>query len=122
MSVADTYSRSARSWATGAGLVYVPLAEALIDLVDDDLSGRAALDVGAGTGAATIALAARGADVVATDLSYGMLREARSVCGRIAVGDVLTLPFAADAPLLERDRFGLLDAVPAGIRFSSPVR
>ncbi|MFL6140119.1 MAG: demethylmenaquinone methyltransferase [Frankiaceae bacterium] len=58
--------------------------------------GERALDLAAGTGTSSVALAAAGADVVASDFSLGMLRAARSRHPGLALvaGDALALPFA----------------------------
>src|SRR5205823_11003646 len=62
------------AWATGPDQVYTALAAAAVALLPDPLSGRLALDMGAGTGAASRALRGRGARVVAIDRSESMLR------------------------------------------------
>lgn len=69
----------------------------LLEWLPADLSGRRLLDAGCGTGAFAVAAAARGADVVAVDLSptlIGLAREraeAHRVLGRIEyrAGDML---------------------------------
>ena len=59
-----------------------------------DLHGRRVLDAGCGTGRATAALAARGADVVAVDLGERLVARTRRRCAcRALVGTVLSLPF-----------------------------
>jgi SAM-dependent methyltransferase len=77
------------AWAAGPDRVYGLLAAAAVDLIPDDLTGRVALDAGAGTGAAGRALAARGATVVSVDASASMVRRADGV--RL-VGSVARLP------------------------------
>ena len=61
------------------------------------LPGQKVLDVAAGTGVSTHALAATGAWCVATDFSFGMLSAAKQDfrLPRVA-GDALHLPFADD--------------------------
>ena len=61
--------------------------------------GSRALDVATGTGDLAIALAARGADVVGSDFSEGMLERARvkSSAVRWEYGDALALEYADDA-------------------------
>lgn len=49
----------------------------LLGWLPDDLSGRRILDAGCGTGAASVALAQRGAEVVAVDVSAGLIDIAR---------------------------------------------
>lgn len=64
----------AANWAAGPDRVYRKLAAAAVALLPDDLRGRLALDAGAGTGAASVALQARGARTLAMDLSPAMVR------------------------------------------------
>lgn len=93
----DHYARAARGWARGAMRVYGPIAEELVDLCPHPLAGRHVLDAGAGTGAASIVLARRGARPVAMDLSLGMLAE-NVACGAMrAVSDVRVLPLRDNA-------------------------
>src|SRR5260370_32489774 len=94
---ADGYARSGERWALGAELVYRPIAAEMVAMSPHPLAGRTVLDAGAGTGAATAALRAGGARVLATDLSVGMLgwnAAARPPC---AVADIRALPLAAGA-------------------------
>lgn len=63
-----------------------------------ELRGRRVLDAGCGTGRATAALVARGADVVAVDLGQRLVARTRQRCAcRPLVGTVLSLPFPGDA-------------------------
>src|SRR5450755_1086636 len=76
-------------------LVYGPIAAELVAMSPHPLAGRTVLDAGAGTGAVSMALAARGARPVAMDLSCDMLAwdaRARPPC---AVADIRALPVAA---------------------------
>ena len=78
-------------------LVYGPIAAELVAGSPHPLAGRTVLDAGAGTGAASEAVAAAGAVVVASDLSRDMLAwdaPARPPC---AVADIRFLPFATAA-------------------------
>jgi ubiquinone/menaquinone biosynthesis C-methylase UbiE len=65
-----------------------------------DVSGRDVLDLGCGHGMASVVLARRGANVIATDLSSGYLREARrraeanGVEVQFVQADAERLPFA----------------------------
>jgi SAM-dependent methyltransferase len=69
------YDAAAEDWDAGPGPIYEPLAQALVAAAPVSLTGRAVLDLGAGTGAAGRAAIAAGArQVVAADLSIAMLR------------------------------------------------
>jgi len=57
-------------------------------------SGETVLDLAAGTGTSTVALARGGAKVVGCDFSLGMLREGRGRGVPLVAGDALRLPFA----------------------------
>jgi demethylmenaquinone methyltransferase/2-methoxy-6-polyprenyl-1,4-benzoquinol methylase len=66
-------------------------ASAAIDVIPGDR----VLDLAAGTGTSTVVLADAGAEVVAVDISSGMLREAgRRGVRDVIVGDAGRLPFA----------------------------
>jgi SAM-dependent methyltransferase len=85
----------AAAWAAGPQLVYDRLAERAVSLLPADLTGRHAIDVGAGTGALTRALLRRGARVDAADLSAEMMAELRrQTKGRVAttVAEIRALP------------------------------
>ncbi len=91
--VGDLYEHGEDAWANGAELVYRPLAEALVATSPVDLSGRSALDAGAGTGAGSRALLAAGARPVAVDLAWTMLAHERVRRPPAAVADLYHLPF-----------------------------
>lgn len=93
---ADHYAAAGQRWALGAELVYGPIAAALIAISPHSLAGRIVLDAGAGTGAASRALAAQRARPIAMDLSFGMLawNAARPPS---AVADIRALPLATDS-------------------------
>ncbi len=57
---ADPYAGANRRWALGASLAYGPIAAELVAMSPHRLAGRRVLDAGAGTGAASAALAAEG--------------------------------------------------------------
>lgn len=82
------------AWADGPDAVYDRLAAALVAACPVPLAGGRALDVGAGTGAASRAILARGGCPVAVDLSLDMLRHDRATRPAAAVGDARRLPFA----------------------------
>ena len=80
------------AWRDGPERVYAPMAEAIIARLPC-LVGLSALDLGAGTGAAGVAMARAGARVTAVDIAFGMLAfdaEQRPPC---VVGDARALPF-----------------------------
>ena len=78
-------------WATGAALVYGPIARELVGTSPHSLAGRSVLDVGAGTGVASDALRAIGAAPVALDLSFDMLAWGAAKRPPAAVADVTAL-------------------------------
>jgi SAM-dependent methyltransferase len=109
----DAYSQTGRAWQGGPGLVYDRLAEELVACSPDSIAGRLALDLGAGTGAATRVLLARGAQVVAADAALGML----------LAGEPRTAAVVADAealPLRDR-RFDLVVAAFSLNHLADPV-
>lgn len=79
-------------WAHGPERIYDRLAEHLVAHAGTALADRLALDVGAGHGAATRALQARGARVVAADLSSAMLRADAQSRPPAVVADLNLLP------------------------------
>lgn len=92
---ADYYAHSGRRWATGAELVYRPVAAELVAMSPHPLAGRTVLDAGAGTGVASSALTARRARVLAVDLSAGMLAWSAPTRPPCAVADIRALPLAS---------------------------
>jgi ubiquinone/menaquinone biosynthesis C-methylase UbiE len=78
-------------------LVYRPIASQLVALSPHSLAGRTVLDAGAGTGAASAALAAAGALPVAMDFSWDMLTWEAPIRPPCAVADIRALPVAAAA-------------------------
>jgi SAM-dependent methyltransferase len=85
------------AWTAGPQVVYDRLAASALDRLPADLRGTSALDVGAGTGAATRALLRRGAAVTAADNSPSMLAElTRQTDGTVPVilADIRKLPLA----------------------------
>lgn len=88
----DHYAGAARRWAEGASLVYGPIASRLVASSPHPLWGRTVLDVGAGTGVASFALAAVGAKPVAADLSRSMLAWRAEDRPPAVVGDISALP------------------------------
>jgi SAM-dependent methyltransferase len=114
------YDAAAPAWADGPGPLYARLAGVLVAAAPVPLAGAVVLDLGAGTGVAgRAALAAGARQVVAADLSLGMLRHARDLShpdrgvpapgvprpGVPAPGGAAWDPVAADAVALPfRDR------------------
>ena len=94
---ADHYAAAGRGWATGAELVYGPIAAELIALSPHPLADHTVLDAGAGTGAASRALAAQRARPIAMDLSFGMLAWDAATRPPGAVADIRALPLAAQS-------------------------
>jgi ubiquinone/menaquinone biosynthesis C-methylase UbiE len=77
------YDAAAQDWADGPGPLYERLARVLVAAAPVPLPGAAVLDLGAGPGVAgRAALAAGARQVVAADLSLGMLRRARDLRAR----------------------------------------
>jgi SAM-dependent methyltransferase len=89
-----SYSAAGDSWAAGPIRVYGRLAEELVGRCPGGVAGRRAVDIGAGTGAASRALLAAGAtEVVAVDAARGMLDHDRAARPPAVVGDACSLPF-----------------------------
>ena len=93
----DRYAGAARRWATGAALVYGPIARQIVAISPHPLSGRTVLDSGAGTGVASAALADLGARTVATDFSHQMMSWDAGARPPAAVADIRALPLVTDA-------------------------
>ena len=92
MNVVDHYADTAAGWATAAARVYGPLAVELVRRSPHRLRGRLVMDAGAGTGCGSVALAAAGARVLATDLSADMLRYRKRERPASVVADITRLP------------------------------
>ncbi|WP_246158089.1 class I SAM-dependent methyltransferase [Catellatospora sichuanensis] len=101
---ADNYQSEHGEFLGEADFVWCPegLREADAKLLGD-VSGRRVLELGCGAAAAARWLAAQGADVVAMDLSAGMLRHAAEAAARTGIAvplvqaDACALPFADGA-------------------------
>jgi ubiquinone/menaquinone biosynthesis C-methylase UbiE len=95
------YEAAAPAWADGPGPLYTELARVLVATAPVPLAGAVVLDLGAGTGAAGWAALAAGArQVVAADLSPGMLRHARDRGAPAPRRGAAWEPIAADAVAL----------------------
>ena len=90
----DPYRGAAAGWASGAVLVYAPLARELVATCADPLQGRVVLDAGAGTGVVSEVLSGMGASPVAVDLSVDMLSFDRPRRPPAVAASILELPFA----------------------------
>lgn len=93
----DHYRGVAAGWHAHTARVYGPLAEQLVAAAPHPLAGRTALDLGAGTGLASAALAAAGARVLAMDLSADMLRWRRASRPPAVVAAAGALPLRSGA-------------------------
>ena len=89
----SAYVGVAAAWDAGPSRVYDSLARAVVSAYPGDLAGLRVLDIGAGTGAVSRALAARGADPTAIDLAPDMVACLRDQGFTAVVGDIRTLPF-----------------------------
>ncbi len=90
--VRRAYAGAGGGWLGGATLAYGPMARHLVDRCPIVLRGCTVLDAGAGTGAASDALTAAGAHVIAMDLEPDMLR-GHGGSHPLVVGDVTRLSF-----------------------------
>lgn len=97
VTLADAYSATASAWQAGPGQIYDVLAHAVVRLSPVPLDGRLVLDLGAGTGAASRAVAAAGGRAVAVDAALGMLAHDRVHRPPAVAGDARTLPLRSGA-------------------------
>lgn len=92
--IAAAYSMTGGAWQRGPERIYDTLATVVVGRSPVRVAGAHALDLGAGTGAATRALRAAGAArVVAVDIAWGMLAWNAPNRPPAVVGDALALPF-----------------------------
>lgn len=91
----DAYSASAAAWQRGPRRVYDRLAALLVAASPVPLARRTVLDLGAGTGAASRAIAEAGGRPLAVDLAAGMLRAIPPPRPPSAVADARRLPLAS---------------------------
>jgi SAM-dependent methyltransferase len=90
--LADAYSATGAAWQDGPGRIYDRLADVLLAHAPASMRGRLAIDVGAGTGAASRAIQRAGGVPIAVDLAHGMLAVDRLRRPPAAVADVRRLP------------------------------
>ena len=91
--VRAAYDASVDVWGDAPDRLYSLLAEPLV-AAEQNWSGRRVVDVGAGAGAVTRALAARGAKVVAVD---GAVRMLAAAAVDAVAGDACALPLAGQS-------------------------
>ena len=101
--IRTAYASGVDAWAAGPATVYRHLADALVAAAGQPLTGRRVLDLGAGTGVASQALANAGAHPVGLDLAVEMLAHRGAERPPGVAGDARALPF----------RDGAFDAVVA---------
>ena len=85
------------AWATWADPAYEALGRAIVDRATAPLDGRLVVDLGAGTGATSRAIAAAGGLPLAVDLSHAMVAHRRRDRPPAVVADIARLPLADDA-------------------------
>ena len=121
--IADAYSQTGAAWQAGPGAIYDRLATVLVDCGPGQIRDRLVLDLGAGTGAASRAIAAAGGKPIAVDAAYGMLAADRARRPAAAVGDACALPLRDHAVDAVVAAFSLnhLDDPAAGLREAARV-
>lgn len=92
--VRQAYDASVAVWGDAPDRLYSVLAEPIGSAIPD-WSGRRVVDVGAGTGAVTRAVSARGAQVLAVDGAVLMLASQQGQAWAVVAGDACALPLAA---------------------------
>lgn len=96
--MAAAYTATGRHWRDGPAAVYGRLAEVLVARSPIPVRGASVVDIGAGTGAASVAARRAGARrVVAVDTSIGMLAVDADVRPPAVVADAVRMPFVAGA-------------------------
>jgi ubiquinone/menaquinone biosynthesis C-methylase UbiE len=101
--VRAAYDEAGQAWSSGPLRLYTELARPLVDAAGD-VTGALVLDVGTGAGAVASLLRDRGARVLASDGSLGMLLPGASARPPGVVADAAALPVGS----------GHLDLVTAG--------
>ena len=95
MKLGEAYSATGAAWRDGPERVYQRLADVLVAASPIPLAGERVADVGAGTGAASHAIASAGGRPVALDLADGMLRVDQRRRPPAVVADARRLPLAS---------------------------
>jgi ubiquinone/menaquinone biosynthesis C-methylase UbiE len=93
----SAYVGVAAAWDAGPSRVYDALARAVVSAYPGDTTGLRVLDIGAGTGAVSRALAERRAHPTAIDLAPDMVARLRDQGFTAVAGDIRALPFADGA-------------------------
>jgi ubiquinone/menaquinone biosynthesis C-methylase UbiE len=96
-SIAAAYDATAGAWQAGPGRIYDELARVVVGLSPVPFAGELVLDLGAGTGAGSRAIAATGGHVIALDAAHGMLAFDRHDRPPATQADAGALPFADDS-------------------------
>jgi trans-aconitate methyltransferase len=89
----SAYAGVAAAWDAGPSRLYDALARAVVSAHPGDIAGLRVLDIGAGTGAVSRALAGGGAHPTAIDLAPDMVARLRDHGFTAVVGDIRALPF-----------------------------
>ena len=90
---ASAYVGVAAAWDAGPSRVYDALARAVVSAYPGDIAGLRVLDIGAGPGAVSRALAERVAEPTAIDLAPDMVARIREQGFAAIAGDIRALPF-----------------------------
>jgi ubiquinone/menaquinone biosynthesis C-methylase UbiE len=91
--VTAAYEGVARSWAAGPSRVYDRLADEIVSAYPEPIDGQHVLDIGAGTGAVSRAVARRGGGTTGVDAADDMVAHMRAQGLDAVAGDVQSLPF-----------------------------
>lgn len=120
---ASAYSATADAWQRGPGRIYDRMSEVVVECSPVPVAGARALDLGAGTGAASRALLRAGAArAVAVDAAHGMLAFDAGRRPPAVVGDALALPFAPRAFDVTAAAFSLTHLADPGAGLAEAAR
>lgn len=118
---ASAWSHCTKAYDVFADGVTRPFAEDAVRLVYMRPGSRV-LDVAAGTGAFTLAAAARGADVLATDFSPEMIEELGRKCRELGLNNVSTAVMDGQALELQDESFDVAASLFGLMFFPDPDR